>query len=424
MIVSLSYEILLYVLALFAFPKMVYERIFKDKYQQSFCERFGADFPPINKGDRPLVWIHAVSMGETKAVSALAKQIKKEYNNPIIVVSSVTETGHAEAKRCMTFADYHVYLPFDFKWIISPIVERTRPNLVIICETDFWFNFMKSSKDVGAKIALVNGKLSERSMNRYLIWPSFCKKLFGMIDTFCVQNKLYAERFEKLGISEEKIVVTGNLKFDEDYPKLGSQELAKWKEQLGIAATDKVIVVGSTHDPEELLILETMKKVWEKVPNVKVLIVPRHPERFSQVADLITSYHIPYVRYSHLPNKIGNEKIILMDTMGLLKKCYQLADIAIVAGSYTTKVGGHNIIEPCWFGVPVIFGPHMHTQTELVSLVMEYHAGLQVPETELVDTLVTYLQDAEKRLELGHCGEKLVSEMRGATDKTWQALKS
>jgi 3-deoxy-D-manno-octulosonic-acid transferase len=424
MVVALFYEILLYLLALIALPKMMYERMFKEKYQESFAQRFGADFPAINKGDRPLVWIHAVSMGETKAVSALAKQIKKEYNNPIIVISSVTETGHAEAKRCMTFADYHVYLPFDFKWIISPIVQRTRPDLVIVCETDFWFNFLKSCKAVGAKVALVNGKISERSLGRYLIWPSFSQKLFGLIDKFCVQNNLYADRFKKLGVAEQKIVVTGNLKFDEDYPKLAPSELSVWKEQLGIAPTDMVLVVGSSHDPEELLIIDTMKSVWEKIPNIKVLIVPRHPERFSLVADLIASKHIPYIRYSLLPNKSGNEKIILMDTMGLLRKCYQLADIAIVAGSYTPRVGGHNIIEPCWFGVPVIFGPYMHTQLELVSIVLEYHAGLQVPESALADILTQYFQNATKRKELGRGGERLVIEMRGAVDKTWQALKS
>lgn len=423
MIVSLIYEFLLYLLAIIALPKMIYERMFEEKYQQSFAQRFGADFPTINKGDRPLVWIHAVSVGETKAVSALAKQIKKEYHNPIIVISSVTETGHAEAKRCMTFADYYVYLPFDFKWIISPIVQRTKPDLVIVCETDFWFNFLSKCKAVGAKIALVNGKLSERSMERYLWWPSFAKKLFGFIDTFCVQNRLYADRFKKVGVPEEKIVITGNLKFDEDYPKLAQSELALWKEQLGISPSDKVLVVGSTHDPEESLILDALKTVWEKIPNLKVLIAPRHPERFSLVGDLIASKHIPYIKYSHIGNRTGHEKIILMDTMGLLRKCYQLADVAIVAGSYTPRVGGHNIMEPCWFGVPVIFGPHMHTQVELVSLMSEYHAGQQVPEAELADTLIEYFQNETKRRELGRAGEKLVHEMRGATCKTWQALK-
>lgn len=424
MLVSIVYELLLYIYALYALPKMLYQKIFHGKYQNSFSQRFGSEFPKIVKGDRPLVWIHAVSLGETRAVSALAKLIKKEYHNAVIVVSSITETGHAEAKKSMSFADFHVYLPFDFRTVIDPIVQKVKPDLVVLCETDYWFNFLKACKRQNAKIAVVNGKLSERSMKRYLCWPTFAKRLFGYIDIFCVQNKQYAERYKKVGVPPEKISITGNLKFDDEYPKLSREELNNWKQQLGIAPTDLVLVVGSTHDPEESLIIDAMNRVWQDFPNVKVMIVPRHPERFSLVSDFLAEKGVPFVRYGQIANKKGNEKVIVMDTMGLLRKCYQLADIAIVAGSYTSRVGGHNIIEPCWFGIPVIFGPYMHTQAELVALVEEYSAGLQVPVDNLAETLLIYFQDAEKRHQLGKNGEKLVSEMRGATVRTWDLLKS
>lgn len=423
MIISILYEVALYLLALVTLPKMLYQKLSGKKYQNSFSARFGVGFPNISKGNRKLVWLHAVSMGETKALAALAKMIKADLDNPIIIVSFITETGHAEAKRSMPFADHHVYLPFDFYWMIAPIVRRASPDLVILCETDFWLNFLKSCKKNGAVTAVVNGKLSERSMRRFQIWKRFTDALFGQIDKFCVQNALYAERFKQIGVPATKITVTGNLKFDEEYPKKSVEELASWEEQLGIKPGDSVLVVGSTHDPEESLVLDVLEKVWQEFPQLKALIVPRHPERFPIVAELIERRKIPFIRYSQLSAKQGNEKVVLVDTMGLLRTCYQLADLAIVAGSYTARVGGHNVIEPCGYGVPVLFGPHTHTQIELVNLVLDYAAGKQVPPERLADELLTCLRDPTLRKRLGDGGKKLVSDMQGSTRKSWAAIR-
>lgn len=422
--ISILYEMSLYILAFIALPKMIYQRLFSGKYKYSFSQRFGIGFPKIVKGERKLVWIHAVSLGETKAVAALAKLIKQEYgNNPMIVISSMTETGHAEAKRCMGFADHHVYLPLDFHWIISPIVARAKPDLVILSETDFWYNFLKCCKANGSTTALVNGKLSERSLKRFQKFRSFAKSLFSLIDRFCVQNRLYGERFQQVGVPEDKIAVTGNLKFDDSYPKLSQEELLDWKRQLGIDPEDQVLIVGSSHDPEEEWILEALQPVWESFPKLKVMFAPRHPERFAEVSDLLNRKKIPFVRHSQLSSKKGHERVILIDAMGLLRKCYQIADIAIVAGSFTPRIGGHNIIEPCWYGVPVFFGPYMHTQPELVALVSDYCAGLQLPIEQLSETLLIYLANPIKRKELGQQGKVLVLDMQGSTRKTWLSLQ-
>lgn len=418
---GIFYDFALWILLIIALPKLIYQRLKYGKYRNSIPQRFGKDFPKIEK-NRKLVWIHAVSVGETKAVAALAKKFK-QLDNPILLISSTTETGHAEAMRSLPFADYHVYMPLDFKHVICPIVKQVKPDMVILCESDFWYNFLNCCKSVGAFVAVVNGKLSVKSLTRFKQFPFFSKQLFSLIDLFCVQNVLYQKRFEEIGVPAEKIAVTGNIKFDEEYPRLSKEELDRWKEQLGISADEQVIVIGSSHSPEEDILIDVMRDVWRKCPKVKVLLVPRHPERFNDVAALLSKKEINFVRFSAIQSKTGKESVILVDAMGVLRRCYQLADLAIVAGSYTSRVGGHNIIEPCWFGVPVFFGPHMHTQLELVDLVAEYHAGKQVPAEQLAQELITCLTEPAKREELGQNGMKLVQDLRGATSKTWNAIQ-
>lgn len=423
LLLSLIYDLCLIFIGLIALPKFIYELIFKGKYRKSLLKRFGSSFPLIKKGDRPLVWIHAVSLGETKAVSALVKKIRSELHHPIIVFSTTTETGYVEACRSIT-ADYHVYLPFDFRWIIRPIIRRTAPDLLILCESDFWYNFISAAKKSGAHVVLVNGKISTTSLERFKKVPFFTKSLFHYVDLLCVQSHLYRQRFEELGIPPEKIEVTGNMKFDGDYQKLPASQLVAWRRELGINTEDPVIVVGSSHNPEESLLLKVMSEVWQKYPNVKVMIVPRHPERFNEVAGILQKNNINYRRLSQKKrdDKLGMP-VILIDAMGLLRKCYQMADIAIVAGSYTSKVGGHNILEPSWYGVPVLFGPHMHSQPDLLELVKEYRAGMQVSLEELPGVLLNLLGQPNECKLLGQAGLRLAGDIHGATGKTWDLIK-
>jgi 3-deoxy-D-manno-octulosonic-acid transferase len=422
MILSFLYELVLIFLGLLALPKLLYLFLFQHKYRKSLLKRFGSGFPLIKKGKRPLVWIHAVSLGETKAVATLTKILNAELNHPIIVFSTTTETGHVEACRTIK-ADYHVYMPFDFGWVIHPIIKRTAPDLVVLCESDFWYNFLKASKKAGALIALVNGKLSTRSQNRFKRCSFFAKSLFSYVDVFCVQNSLYKARFESVGVPSDKIAVTGNIKFDGDYSMLPEEQLNAWRQELGIKSNDLVLVVGSSHHPEETLFLNVMPRIWEQYPNLKVILVPRHPERFNEVAGILQKSNMSFRRLSQRNHDNGTTPVILIDAMGLLRKCYQLADIAIVAGSYTAKVGGHNILEPSWYGVPVIFGPHMHSQPGLVELMKESGAGLQVSSEDLALTLLSLLDNPVRRKQIGNAGLHLISDIHGATEKTWDTLQ-
>lgn len=422
MFFSFFYNLALLIYALFAAPKIIFDYLIRGKYRDSLFQKLGCGVPNINKEGRFLIWVHAVSMGETKAVTSLVRSLKKEYDNPIILVSSMTETGHIEAKKVLSCADDHLYLPFDFSWIIRPIVRRMAPDLVILSESDFWYNFLDSAKKGGAKIALVNGKMSRKSAFRYSLVKGFAKRLFSLFDVLCIQSDHYLSRFKSVGADERKIVITGNLKLDDEYPKVPKDELTAWKGKLGIGPNDQVVVIGSTHAPEERRLIEKFESVWVKYPDLKVVLVPRHPERFDSVAATLEEMNVPFVRLSTMHKKQGDERVILIDAMGLLRQCYQFADIAIVAGSFTDKVGGHNIVEPCYYGVPVLFGPHMETQPDLLKLVKTFEAGWQVDEKEVAAKVTLLLGDEAQRRELGQAGLTLVNNAQGATGRTLEAL--
>ncbi len=424
MFLSFIYEVALIILGFASLPKTLYMLIVHKKYRSSLGQRFGKNFPPIKKNGRQLIWVHAVSVGETKAIAPLVKRLKATLANPIILISNTTETGHAEAQQSISCADHHVYLPFDFGWIIKPLIAKAVPDLVILSESDLWLNFLKTAKKNGAKIALVNGKISEKSMHRFARFPRFTQELLSHIDIFCVQNHQYSHRFEQLQVPPHKLAVTGNMKFDDDYMPLSEAQLEGWKQQLGIKSGDLVIVFGSSHEPEEKIILSLLGKLRKKFSSLKLVLVPRHPERFNEVAGILQKQNVPFHRFTRIHHASQEAKVILMDAMGLLRKCYQLADVAIVGGSYTTKVGGHNILEPCWYGIPVIYGPYMHSQRELVELMMMYQAGLQVSQGMLENCLENLLKSSEEREVMGKAGYRLVSEMHGATQKTLRHLQS
>lgn len=388
--------------------------IVHDRYKDSWQQKLGFNLPQIEKGDRPLVWIHSISVGETRAVRALAQKIKRRKDNPILLVTTVTETGQAEAKRAIPEADAHAYLPLDFA--VKKLVRQIKPDLLIMVESDFWYNFLKTAKECGAQTALVNGKISEASKVRFARLPRFSKRLFNLVDTYLVQAPVYQKRFEELGVSSEKIFVTGNMKFDDEPAPHG--DLSAFRQSFGLTPTDEVLVLGSTHAPEEEQLLKALDPLFDRYPKLKVLLVPRHPQRFDDVEKLIER---PYWRYSS-GKPDPDARIVLVDAMGVLRGCYQLAMLAIVAGSYTEAVGGHNVIEPSWFGVPVIFGPHMHGQPELKELVLESRAGVQADIKDIAQVVERYLNSPADRQILGENGLRMVGELRGATEKTYKRL--
>lgn len=416
---SLLYNLCLFFLAFLVLPKLFWQYFFIGKYRKSLRAKLGIDLPTfVPKQGQKVIWIHAISMGETRAILPLFYLIRSSYPDAAIVLSSTTETGHEEAKRSMPQANAHFFLPFDFSWMMRKIVKQIQPHLLILCESDFWYHLLKVAKDRGCQIALVNGKVSERSCSRFQKVPFFTRRLFAYFDVLCVQSQRYLNRLEIMGIPLEKIHVTGNLKLDTPTQKMSLNEWITFRDSLGIKKGNPVLVIGSTHFPEEKWILTLLESVWEIIPQLYVFIVPRHPERFEEVAQLLQEKALPFRRFKDK----GEQKLILVDAMGQLNRCYQIADLAIVGGSFVSHIGGHNIFEPVLYGVPVFFGPYMHNQLDLKEWVLSFGAGKQVGKEDLSKTLIEFLKNPSLLHQYSVACHHLASTVKGATQRTFDCL--
>jgi len=412
---SLLYDTALCLLALLALPKLLWQRLASGKYRHSLRYRLGIELPEFfPKQGAEVIWIHAPSMGETRAIIALYNKLRQAYPHAALVLSSTTETGQQEARRSMPDAQAHFFLPLDISWSIRRIMERIKPTLLILCESDIWYNLLHTAKSRGVKVALVNGKISLRSCHRFQKVPFFTRRLFSQFDLLCLQSQLHYQRFLAMGLPSEKMVVTGNLKFDTPIKRLPPLELQALRGRL--SATSPLLVIGSTHAPEEEWILAALSDVWEKIPTLKVLLVPRHPERFNEVASLIQKKGLPFERYTE--NKKTDARLILIDAMGLLTQCYQIADLALVGGSFAPHIGGHNIFEPVSYNVPVLFGPHMHNQTALKELILSAGAGEEVTLEHLPQLLIKLLESPPLRAQYVSACQLLVPTVQGATQRT------
>lgn len=382
------YNCLLLLGTLFAIPKWLSQK----KYRGTILQRLGFKLPPPS--NKPALWIHMVSMGETKIMAPIYKRLREEYPDSPIYLSTTTMTGHAEAKRCMPGADAYFLLPLDFPWVMNRIAKRLNPKLLIISESDFWVNQIRAVKKRGGKVIILNGKISERSASRFSKFPRFTKQLFGSIDHFCIQSPEYAARFSSLCPSAP-ITITGNLKLAIPTKKLTPEEKVNWQKKLGIAPGEKVITIGSSHENEEELILKYLQT------SAKILLVPRHPERFAKVKKFV--------------EELNNPQLVVVDQMGVLTICYQLSNLAIVGGSFIPGVGGHNIFEPIQADIPVIFGPYMDTQKELVQLILGANAGIQTTVEKLPAAI-------EQIAALAQNAQGLSSEGERVLKKSWETL--
>lgn len=408
--------------ALLFLPKLLWQRIAHGKYKESFADRLGFRLPQFSPSeDQKVIWIHAISMGETRAIIPLYHLLRQNNPNAAVVISSTTETGHAEAKRSMPDANAHFYLPLDLSWIIRRLVKRVRPQILILCESDFWYHLISIAKEEGAAVCLVNGKVSERSSRRFQKIPFFTQRLFRGIDRLCLQSARFLERFSLMGLPQEKLFVTGNIKLDVLPKQMSREEKEQFCQKLGIEAGDRVLVIGSTHAQEEEWLLAALQGVWEKIPRLKVLIVPRHPERFAEVAQKMGDRGISIGRFSE--NTCPGKALILIDAMGLLNQCYQLAEVAIVGGSFVSHVGGHNVFEPVLFGVPTLFGPYMHSQLDFKELVLSAQAGQQVSLEELPTQLLSLLENRPHYAQMQAQCHSLAQTVPGASKRTFDAIR-
>ncbi|MDD5347060.1 MAG: 3-deoxy-D-manno-octulosonic acid transferase [Candidatus Omnitrophica bacterium] len=400
--------------------------IFKRKMHAGFRMRLGA-LPSAARFRNP-VWIHAVSVGEAMSVRHLVETLRQRLPGRQFVISTVTPTGNKIAQSIAVKGDVVIYLPLDLSWIARSVVERVDPCLVVLTETEIWPNFITHLSKKNIPIAVVNARISDRSLPGYLLARPLVKPLLNMIGVSCVQSEKDAARLSRLGMAPGKIMVTGNMKFDikiKDYDEL-KKDYTDYRLKLGLGSKERLWIAASTHAGEEEIVLAAYRGLRAKEAGLKLIIAPRHPERTAAVEELVNrSPGLTAVRVSQAAktgtvnpfqaDTSGRQPVFILDTVGQLMYFYTLADAVFVGGSLVSS-GGHNILEPASLGRPVVFGRHMFNFRDIAELFLAHAAAIQVAgQAQLQDAIESLVSDNRRAAALGKAGRDLIKANQGAT---------
>ncbi|HKW34247.1 MAG TPA: 3-deoxy-D-manno-octulosonic acid transferase [Candidatus Acidoferrum sp.] len=444
------YSLLMGLAVLLLTPYWVVKGLSHGKYFSNLRERLGFSFPALAKlpADRArAIWIHAVSVGEVLSGVTLARQLKAAYPDRPLIVSTTTITGQTLARERMAFADAVIYFPVDWSSCVRRAFEAVRPSLVLVLETEIWPNFLREAGKRGVPILLVSGRISDRSFERYqkflgafgLLLRPFFSDALSHASAFLMQSDKDAERIRALGAPSDRVVVSGNLKYDAELP--APTPLSNWLEaEVKRSGRSPVIVAGSVVATEEPLALIAFGTLQGEYRNAFLVLAPRKPEQFATAAEFIEESHRKFIRRSELPipspgqaagganSHSGNSSIpkdvtvLLLDSIGELASLYRLADGAFVGGSLVPS-GGHNILEPAAFGKVPVFGPSMENFAEIASRFVSAGAAIQVGSPEDVGVAwIELFRNLQRMREMSENARKLVEGSRGATSRALEKI--
>lgn len=403
-------------------PYWIFQMVRHGKYRKGVRQRLGRVPSRLRLpvAAEPVIWVHAVSVGEVLAVGGLVEELQRRLPKHRIFVSTTTDTGQRLAQK--RFGEgYAFYFPMDFAFAIRPYLGALRPQLVVIAETEFWPNFLRLAHDSGARIAVVNARISDRSLPRYRRFRGLLRKVLLHVDLFLAQTSEDAVRLREIGAGEDRVRVAGNLKFDIPVPA-APLVVEMLRESLAGGAAGPVLVCGSTVDGEEPLLLKAFENVLVQHPRAVMVLAPRHPERFAAVAALLEQMSIRYRRRSVWNGEDLAGGVFLLDTIGELAALYGLADIAFVGGSLVPR-GGHNIIEPAQNGVAIVVGNHTENFRDIVNLFQSRDAVRVVGPAELPLMFLELLAKDNERKALGQRAAETIRSQAGATARTVSALE-
>lgn len=452
------YSFLLTLAALGFLPYFAYQAFINRKYLSNFRERLGL-LPEYLSGDaedsRPAIWLHAVSVGETMAAQPLVKALRERFPNHRLIVSTTTATGQQVA-RARLEADGFCYFPFDWRFSVRRALNRVRPQAVILMESELWPNFLRACRRRNIPVIVANGRISDRSFSRSQKFSFFIqplqRRMIENVTHFAMQSTDDAERIRALGASADKVSVSGNIKYDigtnKDNPEL--ETTAEQLNSLFGLTQSPLLIAGSTSDGEEEIVLAAFEKLRKDAgtENARLLIAPRHPERFDAVARILESSRLRYVRRSvaaqtEISVTTGNlsttdvlvqdkaaikADVILLDSIGELAALYRYASVVFVGGSLMPK-GGHNILEPAGYAKPIIVGPHMENFREITDEFLRRDAIIQLGSgkdeemcSALFDAFNELLNDEERARTLGQNAQQAVNSNQGATAHTVEVV--
>ncbi|MEZ5965188.1 MAG: 3-deoxy-D-manno-octulosonic acid transferase [Planctomycetota bacterium] len=412
----LVYQCAFLLFALLYSPVLLWRLAFDQRYRRGLSERLGLS--PKTSDGRPVVWVHAVSVGELKAAGQLIEGLVTQHSDHEVVISCTTPTGRALARQVHPSLR-SMYYPLDFGPFPWLAIRRVRPAVVLLVELEYWPNFLFCAARRRVPVAVVNGRISERSFRGYRRIRGLSPP-FGAISRFCMQDESYRKRLSMLGVPAARIFVTGNMKYDA--VRVGrtparAQALANWLRADGSA----VVVCGSTHGDEEAMLLDALADARARLARpIRVVLAPRHPERAHAVSEVIAQHGLRALAWSTCASLpvLGPSDAVLVDTIGHLEAFYAAADVAFVGGSLVPR-GGQNMLEPAALGRAVVFGPHTSNFRNDVELLLGAGAAIQVgAASDLGRTFCDLLQDPRRREDLGARAVSLIQRNQGATART------
>lgn len=412
------YNFILIILIIILAPAWITALMLVKKFRAGFFQKCGFLDSFIkqrlsNYNIKP-VWFHAVSVGECLAIVDLVKKFNSTYPNIPIVISTVTLTGqHIAIKQLGNIATI-IYFPFDIGFIVNKVIDIINPQVVMIVETEIWpnFSFLLSRKKI--PLVLINGRLSPKSFKNYYRLRLFTSIILSFYSKFLMQSEADADRLIKIGAKKEKVEVIGNIKYD-IIQKMTNNDIMQLRNELCIGDNDKIIIAGSTHSSEEAMLISVYKELNRKIDNLKLIVVPRHPERYNEVIALLDEAGFKFGCRSK-GNTFEDASILLLDTMGELSKFYSISTIAFVGGSIIPK-GGHNPLEPAAYRVPIIMGEHIFNFNDICNYMIDKKALILIKNNvDLASILLTILTDIQLYKQMQDACDKIFESNRGATD--------
>lgn len=407
------YTITMYLLTPVILYRLAFRGLRARGYFSRWFERFGF-FPEASLHGS--VWVHAVSVGEVNAAAPLVDALRLRYSDRRCVVTTVTPTGSDRVRQLWGDEVFHVYLPYDLPASIRRFLDRVRPHIAVIMETEIWPNLFLECERRGVPIVVANARLSEKSLRGYGPVRPLARAAIRCATFVAAQSQLDAERLLELGARPERLRVVGNLKYDMRVPDDIEEQARQWR--AGWGAARPVWIAASTHEGEELAVIEAHSRLMRRYPDALLMVAPRHPERFKLMAQLCRSYGFVTATRSEDRFAAADTQCFVLDSLGELVPFLAAADIAFVAGSLD-PIGGHNVLEPAALGVPVIVGPNTFNFAEVTDLLLERGAALRIADAEgLAHALHRLLDDAAQRRAMGEAARRTVESERGAVART------
>jgi 3-deoxy-D-manno-octulosonic-acid transferase len=414
------YSILLLFALVVSAPWWLLEMLRHGKYRAGLGERLGrVPNRLLSQVADNTIWIHAVSVGEVLAISRVIDELKTQLPGWRIVVSTTTDTGQKLARE--RFGENNVfYFPVDLPFAVHAYLQVLHPKLLVLAESEFWPNLLHWARLSGAAVAVVNARVSDRSLPRYLRFQKLLRRVMQSVQLFLAQSEEDARRLIQMGAPTERVHVSGNLKFEVKptvRPAIAAAFAALKREETG-----PLLVAGSTLDGEEAVLVEMFRQVLSRYPNAVLLLAPRHPERFDAVASLLESSGLRYQRRSQWKEEqpiVGG--VFLLDSIGELASLYAFADVAFVGGSLVSR-GGHNVLEAAQFGTPILVGPYTENFRDIIDVFRKADALRVITPQSLTATVLQLLENHEERAALGRRAFEVMRSQRGATERTVSAL--